>query len=77
MLDAGKRKGTLSDVSQAAVSGAGPNWLNLSLDWEPKIPELLLDRTILVESGSWSISGADVAEPRPKRIRKAVDRLEL
>jgi hypothetical protein len=77
MLDAGKRKGSLAEVYSAAVTGSGANLPNLSLNWEPKIPELLLDRTIVVESGSWTISGPEVAEPRPKRICKAVDRLQL
>jgi hypothetical protein len=77
MLDAGHRKGTFEEVSQAVMVGTSPNFFNLNAQWSPKLPDILLDRNILINHGSWTISGPDVPEPRPKRVCKPVDRLVL
>lgn len=77
MLHDGKRKGSRIDTFEASIRGG--NLLNflgvMGTPWEA--PSVILDRDIVIENGGWTISGAEVPEPRPKRARREVDRLVL
>lgn len=78
MLHDGKRKGTRKEVVEAAVRKSQPKNLLGIAEENHVVPDVILDRNIIIDAkGAWTISGEDVPEPRPKRIRKAVDRLVL